>query len=267
MKKDGYINFLRLECKKIAISTRTYSSEWHRVHIADIVKGNNEDNILQHLAIELPLSYVTDNINLFFKFIEEVMECLTQSVKTGYRSKNATLFMDTRTSIIYLMRCKRKNCKRDLYIGRTHVGKIRRHEEHTEYDTNSAVYQHINENKGHGFNIKDMEILEVCCDSNKLQFLEALYIKEYLLNGKILKGRDGILNKNKGVALSIFEYTNDDENRVREYLNRRNNAGEAGVLMEGGGQDTYKLHRYISENDNSEYDEEETECNRICVIS
>ena len=247
------------------MDTRTCSSKWHRASIADIVKENNEDNILQHLAIELPLSYVTDNINQYLKFMKEIKNCLTQSIKTSFKSKDAKSSMDTRTSIIYLMICNKKGCKRDLYIGRTHVGKIRRHEEHTRIDGSSAVYQHINENNGHGFNIDDMEVLEVCCDGNKLKILEALYIKQYLLDEQILKRRDGILNKIRGNALTIFDYTYDERMRAKKYLNRPTNAGEAGGIMEGGGQDTYELHRYDSENDSSEYDEKETECNRICI--
>ena len=250
-ENDGYINTLRLEYNKIADLEIDYSSGWQRVSIADIVEENNENNILQHLAIELPISYIIDKFSLHSEFIEKINNCLTQSINTGFKSKDVESLLDTRTSIIYLMRCNKKGCKRDLYIGRTHVGKIRRHEEHTRTDGSSAVYQHINENNGHGFNIDDMEVLEVCCDGNKLKILEALYIKQYLLDEQILKGRDGILNKIRGNALTIFDYTYDERERTKKYLNHPtpSNAREA-----GGRQGTYELHHYDSENDSSEYE-------------
>ena len=110
------------------------------------------------------------------------------------------------------------DCRRDLYIGRTHVGKIRRHKEHTIYDKKSAVYQRIDEDEGHGFDIQDVEI-EVCCDHNKLKILESLYIKEYLLDERILKGKEGMLNKKRGKVLSLFADTGDEKERANYKLN------------------------------------------------
>ena len=255
-EKNNYINFLRLEYNEIAVNSPTCSSEWQRVGIADIVKKRNTNNILQHLNIELPIE-LENTGDPYSKFKAAIRERLRNSIDSSFESKTKNQLKDTRTSIIYLMKCKRLNCKRDLYIGRTHVGKIRRHMEHTIHDKNSAVYQHCS-TMGHTFPIDDMEILEVSCDGNKLQFLEALYIKEYLLNAQILKGKDGILNKEKGKKLSLFDYT-DEEKRAEKYLNIQNNAIRSGVQMAGGRQDTYELHHYDSENDSSEYDEPKEE--------
>ena len=255
-KKNGYINFLRLEYNEIAASSQIYSSEWQRIGIAKIERINTNDT-LQHLDIELPIP-LENTGNPHSKFKTAIRKCLRDNIKTNFKSKDSKSLMDTRTSIIYLMKCKMKGCKRDLYIGRTHVGKIRRHKQHTAIDTCSAVYQHIDhdEDEGHGFLIEDMKILEKCCDGNKLKILESLYIKEYLLNERILEGKDGILNKRIEKALSIFGYNSDDEECARQYLNRPNNDGEAGGIMEGGGQDTYELCHCNSDNDSSEYDEE-----------
>ena len=198
-EKNNYINSLRLEYNKIAVSL----PKWRREAIANIVEEENEVNVLQHLAIELPIP-LQNTGDLYSEFKAAIRECLRNSIDNSFESKTRNVLKDTRTSIIYLMRCNNEGCERDLYIGRTHVGKMRRHKEHNEYDESSAVNEHIDEDEGHGFPIDKMEILEVCCDGNKLKMLEALYIKEYLLDEQILEGREGILNKKRG-ELSIFE--------------------------------------------------------------
>ena len=124
-----------------------------------------------------------------------------------------------------MIRCAEPECKRNLYIGLTQRGREARFDEHispTGYkgeENISPVYQHIIDT-GHSFNIGDMEILELCCDYNKLKILESLYIKEYLLNKEILKGKDGILNRNRGKLLSLFDYTKEESETAKEYLNK-----------------------------------------------
>ena len=168
---------------------------------------------LDNLAIELP--------DIFKRSYEEMKKDIRNLLCTYKEAKYKLLKSDkpedTRTSIIYLMKCNNSNCDRKLYIGLTHRGKETRFKEHTETDRTSAVYQHIRFNQGHGFNIEDIEILEVCCDHDKLRTLESLYIKEYLLK------RNKLLNKiSEEEQLALFAYTEEEGTMATEFLNNLN---------------------------------------------
>ena len=119
----------------------------------------------------------------------------------------------------------------------THRGKEARFNEHMS--TNTAVYQHIDVVKGHDygredmegsedkklekelrirrnrhyFKLENMEILEVCCDDNKLRFLESLYINAYGLKGCLMNKRTERQNR------SIFRLPEEESKKVKKKLN------------------------------------------------
>ena len=214
--KDKYIKELTEQCNRIADSRYKQPISWNKVVIGNILEcGENSpdgtvepESKLDNLAIELP------DILIREKLKKDIRNLLSSYMEESYRVEESDEPEDTRTSIIYLMKCYNSDCDRKLYIGLTHRGKETRFKEHTETDKASAVYQHIDKKKGHGFNIEDMEILEVCCDHNKLEIFESLYIKEYLLK------RNKLLNKKlEEEKLALFAYDKDERPAATKFLN------------------------------------------------
>ena len=170
---------------------------------------------LDNLAIELP----DLDVPSYEENTEIIRDLLCSYMEAKYKLLKSDKPEDTRTSIIYLMKCNNSNCDRNLYIGYTHCGHETRFKKHTS-STNSrgkenpsAVYKHIRDTC-HSFNIEDMKILEVCCDHNKLRILESLYIKEYLLK------RNKLLNKaSEEKQLALFAYTKEERTKAAEFLN------------------------------------------------
>ena len=197
----------------------TEPKSWNKVVIGNIkYEENSCDGTVKskqnNLVIKLPDIECSYN-----EFKKSIRELLRNIMEERYRVEEWDIPEDTRTSIIYLMKCKISDCDRKLYIGLTHGGKEKRFNEHLS-DTKSAVYQHIRPNhwlwlnQGHGFNTEEMEILEVCCDHNKLRILESLYIKKYLLKSNKL------LNKrSEEEQLALFVYTKQEKTAAKEFLN------------------------------------------------
>ena len=214
--KDKYISGLRYEYGRVALSHYKQPISWNKVVIGNILEyeENIPDGIveskLDNLAIELP-----DIFKRSYKQMKkDIRKLLCTYMEAKYKLLKSDKPEDTKASIIYLMKCNDSDCDRKLYIGHTHVGKEKRFKEHTETDRTSAIYQHIRYNQGHGFNIEDMEILEVCCDHNKLRILESLYIKKYLIKGNKL------LNKrSEEEQLALFAYTEEEGTMATEFLN------------------------------------------------
>ena len=219
--KNKYITGLRAQYNIIAASSFNQKISWNKVVIGNIkYKGDSCNSTVEsrqnNLAIKLP-----DTEYSYEKMKTAINDLLYSSMEAKYKLEESDKPEDTRTSIVYLMKCKKSDCKRDLYIGLTNVGKEKRYIQHTKNDTKSAVNKHIKKGEGHGFNKEDMKILEVCCDDNKLEFLESLYIKEYLLNEEILKGKDGILNRKRGKVLSLFAPSSKENDRIKSMLNQK----------------------------------------------
>ena len=212
--KDKYIARLIFEYNRIAAKKYIEPKSWNEVVIGNIkYEEKSWDGTVKskqnNLVIKLP-----DIECSHIEFKESIREFLSNSMEERYSLEEYDIPEDTRTSIIYLMKCNNSNCDRKLYIGLTHRGKETRFKEHTETHIKSAVYQHIHNNHGHGFNIEDMETLEVCCDDNKLKILESLYIKEYLLK------RNKLLNKKlEEEQLALFAYTEEERTMVTEFMN------------------------------------------------
>ena len=219
--KKSYIADLITEYNNMAKNC-TEPKSWNKVVIGNIkYEENSCDGTAKskqnNLVIKLPdIEYCHNEFKISIRAL------LSKSKKKeSYRVEAWDIPEDTRTSIIYLMKCNNSDCDRKLYIGLTHGGKEKRFKEHTETDKESAVYQHktLNHwlllNQGHGFNIEEMEILEVCCDHNKLRILESLYIKKYLIKENKLLNR---ISEEKQLAL--FAYTEQERTTAEEFLNK-----------------------------------------------
>ena len=81
-------------------------------------KKTSSKSVNYHLAIELPY---TEYGNKLKEFKKNTREFLSKIIKDEYKLHKSDESKDIKKSIVYLIRCNKPQCKRNIYIGRTQI--------------------------------------------------------------------------------------------------------------------------------------------------
>ena len=80
-----------------------------------------------------------------------------------------------KSKVVYHLKCQ--DCDAN-YIGKTERILTHRLNEHSHLDKNSAIHQHLAENKTHKFDFEGVEILDTADSDIKLQLKELLHVNK-----------------------------------------------------------------------------------------